>query len=126
MSFHACVWLDQRHAKIFHIGAMTADMQSLTDDRPEHHLHRKADHVGEGTIEMDHELMREIAENLAGAEAILIMGPGKAKTTFKSYLDEHFPELAHRVWDVRASDHPTDAQIVAEARLWFRTQDRMH
>ena len=122
MSFHACVWLDQRHAKIFHIGAMTADMQSLTDDRPEHHLHRKADHVGEGTIEMDHELMREIAENLAGAEAILI----KAKTTFKSYLDEHFPELAHRVWDVRASDHPTDAQIVAEARLWFRAQDRMH
>lgn len=126
MSFHACVWIDQRHAKIFRIGQMTADMQSISDDRSEQHLHRKANHLGQGTVEMEPALMREIAEGLGGAEAILIMGPGKAKTTFKGYLDEHFPELAHRVWDVRASDHPTDAQIVAEARAWFRTQDRMH
>ncbi|WP_423067755.1 translational machinery protein [Devosia sp. CN2-171] len=126
MSFHACVWIDQRHAKIFRIGAMTADMQSVSDDRPEHHLHRKANHVGLGTVEMDHDLMRGIAENLRSAEAILIMGPGKAKTVFKGYLDEHFPEVAHRVWDVRTTDHPSDAQIVAEARSWFRTQDRMH
>ena len=126
MSFHACVWIDQRHAKIFRIGQMTADMQSIGDDRSEQHLHRKANHVGLGTVEMDHDMMREIAEGLGGAEAILIMGPGKGKTTFKGYLDEHFPELAHRVWDVRTSDHPTDAQIVAEARSWFRTQDRMH
>jgi stalled ribosome rescue protein Dom34 len=126
MSFHACVWIDQRHAKIFRIGAMTADMQSVSADRPEHHLHRKANHVGLGTVEMDHDLMRGIAENLRSAEAILIMGPGKAKTVFKGYLDEHFPEVAHRVWDVRTTDHPSDAQIVAEARSWFRTQDRMH
>lgn len=126
MSFHACVWIDQRHAKIFRIGAMTADMQSVSDDRPERHLHRKANHVGLGTVEMDHELMRELAENLRNVEAILIMGPGKAKTVFKGYLDEHFPDIAHRVWDVRTSDHPSDAQIVAEARSWFRAQDRMH
>ena len=126
MTFHACVWIDQRHAKIFRVGAMGADMQSVTDDRPEHHIHRKADHVGLGTVEMDHALMREVADSLRPAEAILIMGPGKAKTVFKAYLDENYPDVAHRVWDVRTSDHPTDAQIVAEARSWFRTQDRMH
>jgi hypothetical protein len=126
MSFHACVWIDHRQAKIFQIGAMTADLQSVTADGPARHLHRKANHVGLGTVEMDPDLMHEVAENLGVADAILIMGPGKAKTVFKGYLDEHFPEIAHRVWDVRPSDHPTDAQIVAEARSWFRAQDRMH
>lgn len=75
---------------------------------------------------MDDGLMREVANALAASEAILFMGPGKAKTVFKGYLDEHFPDIAHRGWDVRSSDHPTDAQIVAVARSWFRTQDRMH
>lgn len=126
MSFHACVWIDQRHAKIFRLGAMTVDMQFVSDDRPERHLHRRANHVGQGTVEMDHQLMREIAEGLHSAEAILIMGPGKAKMAFKGYLDENFPAVAQRVWEVRTSDHPTDAQIVAEARSWFRAQDRMH
>jgi len=126
MTFHACVWIDQRHAKIFRIGAMTADMQSVSDERPEQHIHRKANHVGLGTLEMDRELMREVAEALGSAEAILIIGPGKAKTVFKAYLDEHFPDVAHRVWDVRTSDHPTDTQIVAEARAWFHALDRMH
>jgi stalled ribosome rescue protein Dom34 len=126
VSFHACVWIDQRQAKIFRIGAMTAQLQTVEDERPAHHLHRKADHVDLGTVEMDDGLMHEVANALVASEAILIMGPGKAKTVFKRYLDEHFPDVAHRVWDVRPSDHPTDGQIVAAARTWFRTQDRMH
>ncbi len=54
------------------------------------------------------------------------MGPGKARTVFKSYLNEQFPSVASNVWDVQTSDHPTDREIIAAARTWFHAQDRMH
>ncbi len=53
MAYHACVWIDQRQAKIFEITASDASTLEFVDDRPLHHLHRKADHVGLGTVEMD-------------------------------------------------------------------------
>lgn len=126
MTYHACVWIDHRHAKIFRIGATAAETEVISEHGPEHNVHRKADHVGLGTVEMDHDMMREVAEGLSGVEAILITGPGVAKATFKKYLDEHHPKVAEKVWGVHNSDHPTDAQIIAEARSWFRGQDRMH
>ena len=36
MSFHACVWIDQRQAKIFRIGAMTAVEVALGGYRAMH------------------------------------------------------------------------------------------
>lgn len=126
MTFHACVWIDQREAKIFGITSSGSTKQQVTDDRPVHHLHRKADHVGLGTVQMDETMLRQVADALATAKGILIVGPGKAKTVLRSYLDRHAPELAKRVWDVQASDHPTDAGLVATARAYFHAADRMH
>jgi len=126
MSYHACVWIDQQEAKIFEIGTDEASVHHAVDPRPHHHLHRKADHVGLGTVQMEPELLKEVAQAIKGAKAILIKGPGKAKTVLKTYLDEHFPEIAAKVWDVQPADHPTDREMVAAARSWFHAQDRMH
>lgn len=126
MTYHACVWIDQREAKIFEITSTESTKHQVTDDRPVHHLHRKADHVGLGTVQMDEAMLKAVADALGTAQGILIVGPGKAKTVLKSYLDKHTPELAERVWDVQASDHPTDAGLVATAQAYFRAADRMH
>lgn len=126
MTYHTCVWIDQREAKIFELTTKEVETTRIDDGRPAHHLHRRANHVGLGTIEMDDSMLAEIAEKLRRAEGILIMGPGKAKTVLKTYLDEHHPEIGRHVWDVQPSDHPTDAQVIASARSWFRAQDRMH
>lgn len=126
MTFHVCVWIDQREAKIFEVTARDVTSTHVEDGRPKHHLHRKADHVGLGTVQMDPGMLEEVAQTLKSAKAILIVGPGKAKTVLRSYLDDHHPEIAAHVWDVQASDHPTDAQLVASARSWFHSQDRMH
>lgn len=126
MTYHACVWIDHREARVFELTATDATTAHVTDDRPSHHIHRKADHVGLGKAEMDPAMLAEVADKLEAAKGILIVGPGNAKTAFKSYLDDHRPEISKNVWDVQPSDHPTDAQLIATARSWFQGQDRMH
>ena len=126
MTYHACVWIDHREAKIFELTANAARVILVEDERPAHHLHRRANHVGLGTVGVDEALLAEIADKLRTAKGILIVGPGKAKTALKTYLDERHPEIGRNVWNVQASDHPTDGELVASARSWFHAQDRMH
>jgi hypothetical protein len=48
-----------------------------------------------------------------------------AKLEFLRYLHEHEPRLESRVIGIETVDHPTDAQIVAMARMTFVASDRM-
>jgi hypothetical protein len=57
--------------------------------------------------------------------AILLTGPANAKSELNNYIAEHRPDLAERVRGVEALDHPSDAQIVAIARKFFKADDRM-
>jgi hypothetical protein len=124
--YHACVWIDQVQAKVFEIGAHDTAQQAMHDHRPKHHLHRKADQAGLGTVPMDPALLEEVAGALTGAKAILILGPGTGRNVLAGYLREHHPRLSTCIWGIEASDHPTDAQIVAHARAFFNSADRMH
>jgi hypothetical protein len=63
---------------------------------------------------------------LASAGAILITGPGSAKTELSSYIQHAHPDLARRVCGVETVDHPTDGQLLALARSFFEKDDRMH
>jgi hypothetical protein len=124
--YHACVWIDHLQAKIFEIDAREVAKHEVHDHRPVHHLHRKADHVGLGTVTMEPELLEAVANALEGARALLIIGPGNARKVLAGYLHEHHPKLAKSIWGIHPSDHPTDAQIVAQAREFFESADRMH
>jgi stalled ribosome rescue protein Dom34 len=123
---HVCVWIDHREAKVFGIGLEGADEERVVEPGPHHHIHRKADHVGKGKAPPDHGFFDAVAETLASARAILIAGPGQARDELAAYLNLHHPAVARRVWGVEAMDHPTDREIVATARQFFRNADRMH
>lgn len=124
--YHACVWIDHRQAKIFAIDSKEADKQELHDRRPLHHIHRKADHVDLGKVPIDPELLRGTADALKDARAILILGPGQARMELAGYLNEHHPRLSSSIWGIQPADHPTDAEIVAQARAFFVAANRMH
>ena len=124
--YHACVWIDHRQAKVFELDMKSAELQSFRDHRPKHHIHRKADHVDLGKVPMDPELLKSTADALTGARAILILGPGPARTAFAGYLNDHYPKLSNNIWGIQPSDHPTDAEIVAQARGFFESANRMH
>lgn len=124
--YHACVWIDHREAKVFGIGETGADEHEVVDTTSPAHIHRKADHVGLGKAGADPHFFAEVAAQLQPYKAILIVGPGTARSEFAGYLNEHDASLAKRIWGIEPMDHPTDKQIVAAVRRYFRAADRMH
>ena len=49
-----------------------------------------------------------------------------AKTEFKHYLAGHAPKVDAKISAVETLDHPTDAELLAQARKYFHADDRMH
>jgi stalled ribosome rescue protein Dom34 len=124
--YHGCVWIDHREAKIFGIALEAADEKVVHDHHAPHHIHRHADHIGQGKAPPDHKFFAEVAEALKPYKALLIVGPGTARTEFAGYLTEKHPQIAKRIWAIEPMDHPTEPQLVASARKHFKAEDRMH
>ena len=56
----------------------------------------------------------------------MIVGPAGAKAELVSYIRVNAPHLATRLSAVEAVDHPSDGELVALARKFFRANDRIH
>lgn len=54
-----------------------------------------------------------------------VVGPAQAKLQLLKHLHAHDPHMASRVVGVETVDHPSDGQLVAYARKYFRAKDRM-
>lgn len=124
--YHVIVWMDHREAKIFHVDATDSDRAVVSAHGGGHHLQHKANVTGSGHQGVDTEFFKRVIEALAHTGAILITGPGNAKSEFKNYIAEHHAELAKRIAAVEALDHPSDAELIALARKFFKADDRMH
>jgi stalled ribosome rescue protein Dom34 len=59
------------------------------------------------------------------AGAVLITGPGDAKNALVKQIDQHAPKLKKIIAGVETVDHPSDGQLVAHARHYFKAVDRM-
>lgn len=124
--YHGCVWIDHREAKIIGINETASDEEIVKGHADHKHIHRKADHVHQGKTGPDHEFLKQVATELEPFKAILIVGPGNARTELAGYLTEHFPAVAKKVWGIEPMDHPTDPQLIAAVRKYFHAADRMH
>lgn len=114
------VWIDQEHAKIFKFlpGGKTEN-QSVKRHTHEHHTAPDQNH------QKGHDAFyHDVAGHLKGAQEVLLVGPGLGKDHFKTHLEKHHhAELLKSVIGTVSMDHPTDPQIVAEARKVFRAKD---
>jgi stalled ribosome rescue protein Dom34 len=123
--FHAVVWLDHAEAKIFPFNAEDFEKRQVLPAEPHRHLHHKAGAVGSGHAQVDKHFFESVAAALSDSVEILVVGPGSAKTEFAAYAKEKAPALAKRIVAVQSADHPSDRQIVAHARTFFKAADRM-
>jgi stalled ribosome rescue protein Dom34 len=123
--YHAVVWLDHHEAKIFQFNAAEADEAHVLPSKPHVHLHHHHGGNTDGRALPDPNFYRDIAKALAPAGEILICGPAQAKTELAKFLEQHEPAIHKKVAGVETVDHPTDPQIVAHARTYFRSADRM-
>ncbi|MBK6694071.1 MAG: translational machinery protein [Myxococcales bacterium] len=124
MTFHAVVWLDHQQARVFHITAEAFD--EATFKAPKHHVtssHGARDQHARGETREAAQFFEAIARALSDSQEILVLGPGTAKLALVKHMHKHDPKVEARIVGVETADHPTDAQIVAHARAYFRTND---
>jgi stalled ribosome rescue protein Dom34 len=82
--------------------------------------------MGSGHAAEDHAFLHAVAESVAEAGAILITGPANAKTELVKHIHRHDPKIMNAITAVETVDHPSDRALVAYARKYFTTADRMN
>jgi stalled ribosome rescue protein Dom34 len=123
MSQQVAVWMDGEEARVFHVGARGLDESTIHS--PTHHVHRHPKDQLTRTHnhpDDEHRFFRALGETLKDADQLLILGPSMTKLLFLRYLQESDPLLGARVVGLETADHPTDRQIAAHVRDYFKSE----
>jgi len=123
--YHALVWLDHVEAHVLHISPDDVENSLIQTHQPHHKLHSRAGTLGDGRAPVDLAYFQRVSEALTGVSEILIVGPAQAKLHLLKHMHVHAKELVSKVVGVETVDHPTDAQLVAYARHYFLSKDKM-
>ncbi len=125
-TYHAAVWLDHNEARIFHITKATFDETTVHSEKGHSHLHRRGNtDDGHGSKE-NQAYYHEVVQALEGSEEILVLGPSTAKLELIKHAHRHDPRLEAKIIGVETVDHPTDGQLVAYMRKYFKEADLKH
>ena len=102
-TFHAVVWLDHSEAHVLMFDREHVEAQRIKSRSHHKHQGKTADDVA---------FYATIAEALA-------------RTNFRDWCNSHQKAIAGVIVDSIAADHPTDAQLVALARQYFKKFDNL-
>ncbi len=123
---HAVVWIDHEQARVTHFNDAEAEQLVLHSTHRPGKIHHKNGPTGSpGHEPEDTHYLHAVAEALRGAAEILVVGPGNEKNELIKHLEHHDKAVAACVVAVQTVDHPTDGQLLALARKYFRAADRM-
>jgi stalled ribosome rescue protein Dom34 len=122
---HSVVWIDHHEARVFHFSAEEVDSMIVRPEDPHVHIHHKANSIGSGHAPEDQAFLQAVVEAIGASRAILITGPGVAKTALVKHIARHDPALLERIAGVETVDHPADKALVAHARAYFKAADLM-
>jgi len=123
--YHTVVWIDHKQARVMHFNADSSESVVVPSSNPHLHLHHKAHAIDSGHAPVDKKFLEHVAQAVARSGAILVVGPASAKTELHTYVKRAHPAIAARISAVEAMDHPTEGQLLAYARHFFRADDRM-
>lgn len=122
---HATVWIDHKEARIFHL--YPDRVMESTVNAPEHDIH-KHPKGAEGVRERPNDAARffhDVVRSLEATDAVLIVGPSTAKLEFFRYLHKHHEALEKKIVAIETVDHPTDGQLIAYAKKYFKLGERI-
>ena len=114
---YCALWLDHDHAKLFKFG-----VNSLTTTKLEnkHLSHHSAANVEGEKREHLKKFYLEVRQSLDGADAVLLVGPGVAKSEFKHYLEEHKAEkILKAIVATETVGKVPDSEILTIAKQHF-------
>lgn len=121
---HVIVWMDHQKATIIDFSVDDRHVLHLASDKPRQ-LHRKSGPMGTGRAPDDKQFFDEITKSVEGTSEILVTGPGTAKVAYMTDLEKRHPAVARSVVGVESLDHPSDGELLAFAKRYFRRIDAL-
>ena len=119
-NFHAVIWIDHDEAHVIRFGRSDAESELI---KPPHaHLHQKDETEGAGRASEFYEKVIAAAKD---SGELLIVGPADAKLQLVKHIERTHPAVSARVVGVETVDHPSDGQLLAHARHYFKAADQM-
>jgi stalled ribosome rescue protein Dom34 len=115
-TFHAVVWMDHQEAHVVMFDREHVEAQRIL--LRSHHKHQ-------GKASDTAAFYAEVAQALTGTHEVLLTGPGLACKEFRDWCAAHQKSTAAIIVDSIASDHPSDAQLAAMAKQYFKKFDAM-
>jgi stalled ribosome rescue protein Dom34 len=125
-SRHVAVWIDHHEARVFYVAPGAFDESTIRASNRHVHRHPNGPDGPKAHPDDAHRFFHEVTKALEGAAEVLVVGPSTAKLQFIRYAQEHAQAVARAIVGIETVDHPTDPQLVAYARQYFRAADRMH
>jgi stalled ribosome rescue protein Dom34 len=122
---HAVVWLDHREAKVIDFSVDDKHVVAVHHSGGHRQVHHKAGSIGSGHAPDDVHFFDAIVTALDDAREVLITGPGNAKLGLRDHVAKKHAALARRVVGVETLDHPTEGELLAYARRYFKRVDAM-
>jgi len=126
MSENVAVWIDHKEARIFRVFPEKADEEVIAAPHHVHHKHPRGAEGVKAHPEDDKRFFHEVLQSLEGSAEILLVGPSTAKLEFLKYVQTHAHALAPKIIGIETADHPTDGQLLAHAKAYFKRVARMH
>ncbi len=115
-TFHAVVWIDQKEAHV-----LMFDREHVQAQR----IQSRSHHKHQGKAGDTHALFADVAQALSGTHEVLLTGPGLVRNEFRTWCTNHQKSTASVIVDSIPTDHPSDAQLIALARQYFKKFDAM-
>lgn len=111
------IWLDSQNAKVFHVSAAGVQKKELH----RHGTSHSNGHVETHAKSEEEKFYHEVAQAVGHAEELLVMGPGVAKSHFKTHLENHrHQDLMKHLIGVESLDSVSDNQVLEAARKHFK------
>jgi stalled ribosome rescue protein Dom34 len=115
-TFHAVVWMDQQEAHV-----LMFDREHIQAQR----IQSRSHHKHQGKAGDSPAFFADVAKALVGTHEVLLTGPSLARHEFRDWCAAQPKGSCAAIVDSIASDHPSDAQLVALAKQYFKKYDAL-
>lgn len=123
--YHAVVWIDHHRARVIHFNPKEEDIEIIYPHHEKKNLRSHAFPRGSNHAAEDQDYLKEVVEAISSAKSVLIMGPSNEKNELVKYIEKNNQNVNKIIAGVETCDHPSDKEILAHARKFFKAYDHM-